>query len=265
MSPPPGPHMSTAPHSPATIDRLAPTRRPQALPIGYQDWRRLLFLHWPVSADVLRPLVPAPLSIDVYDGVAYVGVIPFVVRSARAAGTPAALGLDFLETNTRTYVHVEGRDPGIYFFSLDAASLPAVLGARVAFGLPYFYARMRLRRARGGVDYAMRRRSGTRPRLHVRYELGASVGAAQPGTLDHFLVERYLLHVERGPTLWTVQVRHAPYPLQRARVLELRDELVGAAGISEPTESPLVHYSAGVNVEIFAPRISVRAGRGPAR
>jgi uncharacterized protein YqjF (DUF2071 family) len=141
--------------------------------------------------------------------------------------------------------------------------LPAVLGARAAFGLPYFYARMRLRRDSGGVDYAMRRRSGTRPRLHVRYEPGAPLGTAQPGTLDHFLIERYLLHVERGPSLWTVQVHHAPYPLQRARVLGLHDELVGAAGIPERTEPPLVHYAAGVDVEIFAPRVTIRGG-GPA-
>jgi uncharacterized protein YqjF (DUF2071 family) len=237
------------------IDRIAPTRRPQARPIGYQDWRALLFLHWPVPAEALRPLVPASLSLDLHEGVAYVGVIPFVVKRLRPALVPAGLGLDFLETNTRTYVHVEGRDPGVYFFSLDAASLLAVWGARAGFGLPYFHARMAARRHDGVVEYAMRRRSEERPRLAVRYELGEQLGASPPGTLEHFLLERYLLHVERGGVLWTTQVHHRPYPARRARVLALHDELVRAAGLPEPAgPPPLVHYAAGVDVETFAPR-----------
>jgi uncharacterized protein YqjF (DUF2071 family) len=217
----------------------------------------LLFLHWAVPVELLRPLVPARLSLDLYDGKAYLGLVPFVVQAARPLGAPAALGLDFLETNVRTYVHIDGRDPGVYFFSLDAGSLAAVLGARLAFGLPYFHARLRLRRPHGGVDYAMRRCSATQPGLHVRYEPGELLGASPPGTLEHFLIERYLLHVQRGPTLWTVQVHHAPYPVQRARVLDLQDELVDAAGIPEPTGPPLAHYAAGVNVEIFLPRVTL--------
>ena len=237
------------------IDRIAPTRRPRGAPVGYQDWRALLFMHWPVPVEALRPLVPARLSLDLYDGVAYVGVIPFAVLRLRGLGMPSRLGLDFLETNARTYVHVDGRDPGVYFFSLDAASWLAVLGARAGFGLPYFHARMRFRREGRSVDYTMQRTSGRRPRHTVRYEVGELLGASAPGTLEHFLIERYLLHVERGGTLWTVQVHHAPYPVQRARVLEVHDELVAAAGLPPPDgPPPLVHWAAGVDVETFAPK-----------
>src|SRR3954471_20196193 len=123
------------------VDRLAPTRRPLRWPIGFQRWHSLLFLHWPVPEAVLRPLVPPALTIDCYDGVAYLGLIPFAIEEARPVGAPAALGLRFLETNIRTYVHLDGREPGIYFFSLDAASWNAVVGARLGFGLPYFPAR----------------------------------------------------------------------------------------------------------------------------
>ena len=238
------------------IDRLTPTRRPPRRPVMYQRWRMLLFLHWPVPVDALRPLVPRSLEIDLYDGTAYVGLIPFYVEGLRPAGVPEALALHFLETNVRTYVHVGGRDPGLYFFSLDAASRLAVLGARAGLGLPYQYARMRLRRDGAVVDYDMQRLSGARPRLAVRYEPGEYLGASAPGTLEHFLIERYLLHVQRGRTLWTVQVHHAPYPVQRARVLSLFDELILADGVCEPQgPPPLVHFASGVNVEVFAPTL----------
>ncbi len=237
------------------IERVVELRRPAGLPAGYQRWRSLLFLHWPIPVEVLRPLVPSRLSIDVYDGTAYVGLTPFLVRGARPVGAPDALSLDFLETNVRTYVHIDGRDPGVYFFSLDAASLLAVVGARVALGLPYFHARMRMDYRDGVVDYRARRLVGSRPGLAVRYELGEPLGPAVPGTLEHFLIERYVLHVDRPIGLLTVRVHHAPYPLQRARVLTLDDSLIAADGLPEPLGlPPLVHYAAGVDVDVFPPR-----------
>lgn len=104
------------------VDRITPTYRPLGWPIGRQSWRRLLVLRWPVSVDSLGSVVPAGLSIDTWEGTALVIVVAFEVREARAAGVPGGLGLGFLETNVRTHVHVDGRDPGIYFFSLDATS-----------------------------------------------------------------------------------------------------------------------------------------------
>src|SRR5581483_3886045 len=237
------------------IDRILPTYRPVGWPIGYQRWHSLLFLHWPVPEAVLRPLVPPELSIDLYDGVAYVGLIPFAVEQARPALAPSALGLDFLETNVRTYVHVEGQDPGVYFFSLDAASRLAVAGARVGFGLPYYHARMRFRSRGRLVAYTLRRLSGRRGELTVRYEVGEPLGRAAPGTLEHFLIERYLLHVRRRSGLWTTQVHHRPYPLYRARVLELHETLLGADGLPPPgSPPPLVHFASLVDVDVFAPR-----------
>jgi len=105
----------------------------------------------------------------------------------------------------------------------------------------------------------MQRRSRDRPRLEVRYRAGEHLGASRPGTIEHFLIERYLLHVRRGPSLWTVQVHHQPYPVQRAEVLDLRDELLAADGLPAPVGlPPLAHYAAGVDVEIFAPKIRRR-------
>ena len=110
------------------IDRTGPTLRPNRPVRGYQKWRSLLFLHWPVPLETLRPLVPKSLEIDLYDGVAWVGVVPFAMFGVRSRWWPPYQAFDFLETNVRTYVHHQGQ-PGVYFFSLDAASALAVWAA----------------------------------------------------------------------------------------------------------------------------------------
>ena len=249
-------HATLASTLPTPEERLRPTHCPWGMPAGYQEWRRLLFLHWPVPVEALRPHVPEPLAIDTYDGQAYLGLIPFFVQAARPIGAPRSLGIHFLETNVRTYVHLDGKDPGVYFFSLDAASLMAVFGARLGLGLPYFHARMAEQVQGNLVDYRAERSTGRGGRLRLRYEVGAPLGSAAPNTLEHFLVERYLLHARRGPTLWTVQIHHQPYPLRKARVLDLADSLIACDGLPEPEMAlPLVHYAAGVDVEIFPPRI----------
>src|SRR5919201_2736843 len=130
--------MSSPP--PSTDERLALRLRPPGLPTGYQEWRRLLFLHWPVAPEVLRPLVPSSLSLYLYASAAYVSLTPFFIQAARPIGVPRCLGWAFLETNVRTYVHIQGREPGVCFLSLHAASLLATLGARASVGLPYEYA-----------------------------------------------------------------------------------------------------------------------------
>jgi len=237
-----------------SIDRLAPTQRPLGWPVGYQRWHSLLFLHWPVEEAVLRPLVPPELTIDLYAGAAYVGLIPFVVEQARPAGWSARAGLTFLETNVRTYVHFEGRDPGVYFFSLDAASRLAVAGARFVFGLPYYHARGWMRRRNATIEYRLQRLTGQRGAVAVRYVVGDALGSARPGTLEHFLIERYVLHVKRRDRIWTTQVHHRPYPLYHARVLALHETLLRADGLPSPSAPPLAHFASVVDVDIFPPR-----------
>ena len=120
------------------IDRITPTLRPSGLVVGHQRWRDLLFLHWPIPVAILRPLIPRQLEIDTYDGVAYIGLVPFWMTGVRPNWAPAQSAFSFLETNVRTYVYSEGcngRDPGVYFFSLEAASAIAVAVARQVLGL----------------------------------------------------------------------------------------------------------------------------------
>ena len=236
------------------MDRLASTRRPPGPNAGTQRWRDLLFVHFDVPADVVRPLVPASLELDLWQGRCLVGVVPFAMFGVRPRWAP--FGSDFLELNVRTYVHDRAGRPGVWFMSLDAAHMLAVWVARLGWGLPYHHAAMRMNKADGRVDYASRRRGAGAPAATLRadYRVGASLGAARPDTFEHFLVERYLLFsLHRGATL-VGQVHHAPYPVYEAELGALEQTMLAANGIAG--EHPVVStlYSPGVDVEVFALR-----------
>ena len=241
------------------IDRLAPTRRPDRRPVMYQEWQHLLFLHWDVPAEPLRALIPPGLELDTFDGRAFVGLVPFTMRGVRPRGLPGVPCLsNFHETNVRTYVHRDGRDPGVWFFSLDAANPVAVAIARARFGLPYHHARMCVEvEPRGGDGPALtyvseRHRSARRPaHSEVRARVIGQVQPAEAGSLEFFLAERYLLYSTLGGRLRRGQVHHTPYPLRRAEVDTLDETLLAAAGIDRPDSDPLVHYASGVRVEVF--------------
>jgi uncharacterized protein YqjF (DUF2071 family) len=211
-------------------------------------------LHWRVSAAALRPLVPEPLAIDTFDGDAFVGIVPFTMRGVRPRWAPAVPGVSsFHETNLRTYVHRDGCDPGIWFFSLDAARRLAVWIARTFWHLPYHAARMTLETS-NAVRYESHRRAGGAMFRGTVRPLG-DPRAAAPGTLEHFLVERYLLYAQRPDgALRRGQVHHAPYPLQDAALSDWDESLFAAAGIERPATAPLVHFAPGVDVEVFGLR-----------
>jgi uncharacterized protein YqjF (DUF2071 family) len=200
---------------------------------------------------VLRAAVPACFDLDLHEGVAYVGVVPFAMEGVRPRLVPEFAALDFLETNVRTYVLRRG-EPGVYFFSLEAASRLAVASARAVFSLPYHHARMELRERDDVTSYRTQRASSG-ARHEVRYRVGEFLGPSRPGTLEHFLLERYLLFTMRRGTPYRAQVHHAPYPAHRAEILDVHDELVGAALLPPAVGLPAhAHYAPGVDVEVFA-------------
>ncbi len=236
---------------------MPPTRKPTRARQGTQSWRHLLFVHWPVPLAVLRPLVPEALSIDTYEGVAYVGLVPFEMHDVKpyrwAPMVPTAR--NFLETNVRTYVHMGGDNPGVWFLSLEAASSLAVWAARAFWHLPYFRAKMVAAYDGNVVDYQSTRQ-WPEPKdasLSLRYEIGTALPASEPETLRFFLAERYLLYSTnpRGE-LFRGQVHHAPYPLHEARIDSLHETLVARAGIASQGDPISALYSPGVDVDIFA-------------
>src|SRR3954470_12132467 len=139
------------------VDRLSIRTRPPGWPIMYQTWAKLLFMHWPIAADRLRPLIPSRLTIDTFDGSAWIGMTPFTMSGIRPVLFPPLPGLSQShELNVRTYVHLDGV-PGVWFFSLDASNPLAVWGARLGFHLPYFQARMMLKEEEATIHFTSHR------------------------------------------------------------------------------------------------------------
>ncbi|HVL39302.1 MAG TPA: DUF2071 domain-containing protein [Fimbriimonadaceae bacterium] len=227
--------------------------RPEGRPHMYQDWRDLLFLHYPVEPDALRNFIPEELEIDTWDGMAWVGLVPFWMKNVRFPGVPALPYLSrFPETNVRTYVHKQCRNPGVWFFSLDAARYIAAQSARYSYGLPYHHAHMTAERNGDLVEYRSKRvwRSGS---VNIRAKLGKKLPHAERGSLEHFLIERYLLYAKNRGKLLSVQVHHQRYPLQEAELLHVEESLTKADGL-EPNPYSHVIFSPGVDVELFARR-----------
>lgn len=236
------------------IDRLAPTRRPFGPPAGNHCWRTLLFVHWEVPIEALEPLIPSRLSIDTFEGKAYVGLVPFTMNEIHPRWFPPMPGVSaFHETNVRTYVHLDGEGPGVWFFSLDAANPLAVVAARLGWSLRYFFAEMAIHESGHEIRYrSTRHLAGATPAVvDVAAKLGPDLGNAAPGTLAHFLCERYLLYAQRGRRLLCGQVHHTPYPLRAAKLTRVEQTLITKAGIATRGPPSSVLFSPGVDVEVF--------------
>jgi uncharacterized protein YqjF (DUF2071 family) len=212
-----------------------------------QSWHDLLFAHWPVTDSAMRPLVPQVLELDLFDGSAWVAVVPFWMSGVRARGMPALPGLSrFPELNVRTYVGYKDK-PGVFFFSLDAASLPAVWAARAFYHLPYFHADMKAEVTDAGVAYRSRR-SGSPAEFRGRYQ---PVELRRKGSLEHWLTERYCLYTVHSEHVYIGEIHHEPWPLQDAAV-EIEANTMGAAAqIRLPERAPLLHFAQRLDVLIW--------------
>jgi hypothetical protein len=216
-----------------------------------QRWHDLLFAHWPMPATALAGHIPAGLHLDTYEGQAWLGVVPFRMSGIRLHWLPPIPGLSaFPELNVRTYV-TDGEKPGVWFFSLDAANRVAVAAARRWFHLPYFYARMQQQ----GEDYcSVRAHKGAPPaefRAHYR-PTGAPI-QARPGSLEHWLTERYALYAASPQgRLWRGNIHHRPWPLQPAEAEISRNTMAQAHGIHLPDTAPLLHFARRLDVIVWA-------------
>ena len=240
--------------------------RPWALPDGRwimaQTWADLLFCHWPVDAARLRPHVPASLPLDRFDGRPWLTITPFEVRATRVRGAlPPPVLSRFPELNVRTYVVCDGR-PGIWFFSLDAASALAVAAARGLYRLPYLRARMRIVRDAGWVDYRSVRSDprGAPARFEARYRPDGGVRHADPGSLEAWLVERYRLYtVDDAGRVFFGDIHHRPWMLQDA-VLDVRANTMTAPHGIALDGDPLVQFARRQDVVFWPLRLLRRPG-----
>jgi uncharacterized protein len=219
-----------------------------------QSWHDLLFAHWPIDSVLLRPLIPSGLEIDTFQRQAWIAVVPFRMSGVRLRWTPAVPWLSaFPELNVRTYVTAGGK-PGVWFFSLDAGNPLAVAVARAWFHLPYFRARMSCEDSVGGIRYKSERthRGARVGVLEANYRLGGEISEPQPGTLEHFLTERYCLYAaDSAGRIFRGEIHHQPWPLQVAEAEFVRNTMTEAAGFPLSQSRPLLHFARRQDVVVW--------------
>ncbi len=235
--------------TPSIADRIAARQRPAGWPLMHQTWGKLLFIHWPIPAELLRPKTPPQLEIDTYEGQAWIAITPFTMWNIRPSFFPP---LPFLsqahELNVRTYVY-HGRVPGVWFFSLDINHALAVPLARTLYHLPYFKACINMTQQGDSIDYRLRRDATMQ--FDAKWSCGASLAESKPDSLEYFLTERYCLYSARGGDAYRARIWHELWPLQSAKLDDLRSTMIESHGLPTPQGPPLLHYSNRIDVEIW--------------
>ncbi len=223
---------------------------------GYQTWTNLLFSHWRVPPETLQTLLPDGLMVETFDGDGWLGMVPFAMEKVRPWWFPAVPGISwFLETNLRTYVTLPDGRSGVWFFSLDATKRLAVRVARRFWNLPYFDADLSLHRDAHGIKYRGQRHGQQECSYQADMQLDNTgpLGIADEGSLEHFLLERYVLFARRPDgQIYLGRVHHTPYPFCTPRSVTVRQTLATAIGcpIESDRQPDHIAFSPGVNVSV---------------
>jgi uncharacterized protein YqjF (DUF2071 family) len=195
--------------------------------------------------------LPAGLSVDTFEGDAYLGVVPFVMSAIGPRGLP--VGLAFGELNLRTCVTVDG-EPGVYFFDLDADDRVGVALARSPFRLPYYRADVSVEASGDGrtraVEFRSRRRSSRAPpaRFDATYGADGSFSTPDHGSLAAFPTERYRFYTtDDGDRVYYGDIDHEPWRLAPARAEFRENTLFAASGFERPGGDPLLHFAAPID------------------
>jgi uncharacterized protein YqjF (DUF2071 family) len=221
----------------------------------YQNWRDLLFLHWECPVDVIQKRLPEGLSVDTYQGKAYLAIVPFSMEALHLRGLPTFPGISsFSELNLRTYVVDRHGRPGVWFFSLEADSWISVKIANWAFSLPYRHSILHKQIEGQRVGYsAIARRDPGKVRMRFEFTRPDSVEVASPGSLEAFLVERYRLFTEKNGRLITGRIAHDPYRIGLPALSGYSTHMYRLNGFEPPSTHPdHILYSPGVDVSLFA-------------
>jgi uncharacterized protein YqjF (DUF2071 family) len=231
--------------------------RPWPMPGGpwvmTQTWNDLLFAHWPVAKDALRERVPARFELDLFDGQAWLGVVPFHMTNVAPRFVPSLPWISaFPELNVRTYVRVDDK-PGVFFFSLDAGNPVAAGAARTLLNLPYYSADMRVQ-VDGAVEYASRRLSAPAAEFRATYHAHGNPKPPVKGSLEYFLTERYCLYaVDHQFRAYRLDIHHPAWPLDTADADIQVNTMADAAGIRLPSLPPLLHFAKRQDMVCWAP------------
>ncbi|WP_312474087.1 DUF2071 domain-containing protein [Neobacillus sp.] len=216
-----------------------------------QSWRNLLFAHWPVPVESLRPFVPNPLLIDTFDRYAWIGIVVFVMDGIYLRGlSRLPLFAKFPEINVRTYVHYNGK-PGVYFLSLDAPHWVTYTVAKKWYRLPYYYSQIDSLKDHNGYHYSSLRKDKTSAfsvKFNGKFIASPEVYFAEQGTIDHWLTERYFLYsVDANGHIYCSEIDHHRWTLQKAEAEIYYNTLTTPFNIQLPEMKPFLHYSKGVD------------------
>ncbi len=256
MTTAPGWFASSGPQNlvtPTELQRCNLRHRPAGPVVGRQRWNQLLFAHWKIDPASVQATLPRGLYVDTFGGASYLGIVPFAMERVRPAWFPPLPWVSwFLELNVRTYVHDANGRPGVWFYSLDCNRALAVGIARRFFHLPYFRARMAASLCEGEIRYECRRRAETAGTCRYAWTPGARSAPTPPGTLEFFLVERYLLFAaDPAGRLYSGRVHHAPYRVNSPTVSEYSTEPARLAGFRLDGEPASMLAAQPVDVTIF--------------
>lgn len=238
---------------PKDKSRVVPRTPPAGQPVIHQKWGKLLFMHWPIEATLLRPLVPEALEIDQFEGKAWIAIAPFTIWDMRAFPPylPALPGLNHMhELNVRTYVRFND-EPGVWFFSLDTNSHAAVFGGRTLFKLPYYSAEIELEQTGDEITYSLTRDEPPQGRFTASWTIGKALPQSQAGSREFFLTERYGLFTEHSGEIYRAQLEHPPWPLREATLGSFDSNLITVLGLEAPRGAPLTHYAEALGVDIW--------------
>jgi uncharacterized protein len=226
-------------------------------PVMRQAWRDVAFVHWPYPVDEVAAQLPGGFAVDTYDDTAWVALSAFQV-AACGIGPQAPLRLwAFPETNLRTYVVGPDGTDGIWFLTIEAQTRAVTVGARLGFGAPYHHATMRVERDGDEVRYTSRRHDtaeGPETGYDLRIRIGNQVDDTDRTGLVDWCTGRWRAWTTHVGLQLRSAVHHQPWPLRHADVLDIEQTLTAGVGLSPPTGAPLVHYSAGVDARLSAPR-----------
>jgi uncharacterized protein YqjF (DUF2071 family) len=244
---------------PTESQRLAQRNRPEGFPVMKQRWAGLGFFHWPADPEMIAARLPKGLHVDTFEGKAWIGIVPFFMQRIRPVFLPPLPWLSwFHELNLRTYVFDEIGNPGVWFFSLDCNQPIAVEVARRTFNLPYEHAAMTSATGDGMIRYRSSRKTSGLSEASFHYPLPRAPRAAEPGSLEWFLVERYLLYsADAKGRLHTGRVHHTPYLIETMGSAECSTIPFALNGFPEPISPPVSMLSAApVDVTVFPLRKS---------